>query len=139
MKPGRDIPPFLNITKSLGMDPLKTLVSCPIASAGGYGGAMGPAQFIASTWMLFNDRLVKSLNTAIPNPWSPQDAFMASAMFLTDLGAYSGSYTGEKNAACKYYSGKSCSSGSISNGYGVSVMSKADTIQRTMIDPLQGL
>ncbi len=139
MKPGRDTTPFVSITKSLGMDPMKTLVSCPILSAGGYGGAMGPAQFIASTWMLFNSRLAKVLNTPIPNPWSPQDAFMASAMFLSDLGAYSGSYTGERNAACKYYSGKACSTKSVNNAYGTQVMSKAAIIQQTMIDPLQGL
>lgn len=139
MKPTRDVQPFLDITRSLGLDPMKTLVSCPIPSAGGYGGAMGPAQFIASTWMLFKDRLVNALNVGIPNPWSPQDAFMASAMYLTDLGAYSGSYTGERNAACRYYSGKVCSTKSVNNAYGNQVMAKAETIQRTMIDPLQGL
>ena len=138
MKPSRDVIPFIDITKSLGLDPMKTLVSCPIASAGGYGGAMGPAQFIASTWMLFKDRLASVLNVGTPNPWLPQDAFMASAMFLSDLGAYSGSYTSEKNAACRYYSGKPCSASSVSNSYGNQVMAKADLIQRTMIDPLQG-
>lgn len=49
MKATRDLTPFINITKRLGLDPLNTVVSCPIPSAGGYGGAMGPAQFIAST------------------------------------------------------------------------------------------
>ncbi len=57
MKPTRDVGPFLEITKKLGFDPYKTVVSCPIPSAGGYGGAMGPAQFIASTWQMFEDRL----------------------------------------------------------------------------------
>lgn len=137
MKPGRDIPPFLSITKSLGLDPLKTLVSCP--QSVGWGGAMGPAQFIASTWVLLNDRVARALNISMPNPWAPQDAFMASAFFLTDLGASSASYTSEKNAACRYYSGKKCSASSISNSYGTSVMAHADNIQRTMIDPLQGI
>lgn len=49
MKASRDVGPFLAITKKLGLDPLSTVVSCPIPSAGGYGGAMGPAQFIPST------------------------------------------------------------------------------------------
>jgi membrane-bound lytic murein transglycosylase B len=137
MKPGRDVEPFINITKSLGMDYTKTLVSCP--QSVGWGGAMGPAQFIASTWMLFKDRISNALGGAIPNPWAPQDAFMASSMYLTDLGAYAGSYTGERNAACRYYSGKSCGGNSVNSTYGNQVMAKADNIQRTMIDPLQGL
>jgi membrane-bound lytic murein transglycosylase B len=139
MKPTRDVGPFIEITKRLGLDYTKTLVSCPIASAGGWGGAMGPAQFIASTWMLFDTRIASALSVGTPNPWNPEHAFVASSMYLTDLGAYAGSYTGEKNAACKYYSGRSCSASNTSNSYGAQVMSKADIIQRTMIDPLQGL
>ena len=139
MKPGRDVEPFIAITKSLGLDYTKTLVSCPIASAGGWGGAMGPAQFIASTWMLFNARIASALGILTPNPWNPEHAFVASSLYLTDLGASAGSYTGEKNAACKYYSGRACSASNTSNSYGTQVMAKADTIQRTMIDPLQGL
>ncbi len=53
MHPTRDVPPFLSITSDFGLNAFKTAVSCPIAGAGGYGGAMGPAQFIPSTWELF--------------------------------------------------------------------------------------
>lgn len=137
MKPGRDVEPFLEITSSLGLDYTKTLVSCP--QSVGWGGGMGPAQFIASTWVLFKDRIAKALGITTPNPWNPEHAFMASSMYLTDLGASSGSYTAERNAACRYYSGKICTSGNINVTYGNQVMAKAETIQRTMIDPLQGL
>lgn len=137
MKPSRDVEPFVSITTSLGLDPLNTLVSCP--QSVGWGGAMGPAQFIASTWMLFKDRIAKAVGTTVPNPWNPRDAFMASAIYLGDLGALGGSYTGEQNAACRYYSGSPCSKSSLIKSYGTSVMTKADTIQRTMIDPLQGV
>ncbi len=137
MKPTRDVQPFLDITKSLGLDPMRTLVSCP--QSVGWGGAMGPAQFIPSTWMLFKDRISSTLGITLPNPWNPQDAFMASAIYLGDLGAVGGSYTKEQNAACKYYSGKSCSSSALIRSYGTSVMTKADNIQRNMIDPLQGI
>ncbi len=123
MKPSRDIPPFLEITKNLGLDPLKTVVSCPIPSAGGYGGAMGPAQFIASTWQLFEDRL-KSILGHDANPWAPQDAFMASALYLGDLGASAGTYTSEMRAACKYYG-----SGGSSCTYGKSVQNLKNSIQ----------
>ena len=137
MHPSRDIPPFINIVRTLGMDPLKTLVSCPQSI--GYGGAMGPAQFIASTWMLLESRIRSAIGVSVPNPWNPEHAFLASSMYLSDLGARSGSYTAEKNAACRYYSGKICSTKSVNNTYGTQVMQKAETIQRTMIDPLQGL
>lgn len=139
MKPGRDVEPFIQITRSLDMDYAKTLVSCPIPSAGGYGGAMGPAQFIASTWMLYRDKIARASGVSNPNPWNPEHAFIASAIYLSELGAYSGSFTAEKNAACRYYSGRSCNVRSVNNTYGVQVMAKADNIQRNMINPLQGL
>jgi membrane-bound lytic murein transglycosylase B len=137
MKAPRDTAPFQDITLALGRDPTKTLVSCPFGSSG-YGGAMGPAQFIPSTWMLLKDRIASALGIVTPDPWYPQDAFMASALYLSDLGASGGSYSNERNAACKYYSGRSCDSRKPANSfYGDSVMAKAKSIQQTMIDPLQ--
>jgi membrane-bound lytic murein transglycosylase B len=134
MKPTRDIAPFLEITGKLGFDPLKTVVSCPIAGVKGYGGAMGPAQFIASTWKLIEKRIASSLGISTPNPWNPRDAFMASAIYLTDLGASGTSYSSQIKAACKYYGtgGSNCS-------YGKSVMNFAKKIQINQIDPLQGI
>jgi membrane-bound lytic murein transglycosylase B len=99
---------------------------------------MGPAQFIPSTWKLLVNRIATALGVKRPDPWSPQDAFMASALYLTDLGAESGSYTGERNAACRYYSGRKCDSKKPYNSsYGDSVMKKATNIQQNLIDPLQ--
>jgi DNA repair exonuclease SbcCD ATPase subunit len=49
MKPSRDVSPFIKITTALGIDYKKQVVSCPIQGVAGYGGAMGPAQFIPST------------------------------------------------------------------------------------------
>ena len=130
MKPGRDIPPFLDITKALGFDPYKTVVSCQQPSVGGWGGAMGPAQFIASTWALFEDRLKSALGiSTMPNPWNPPDAFMASALYLSDLGASGGGYTAERNAACKYYSGSSCSKSRAIASYGNNAIEQANVIQ----------
>jgi hypothetical protein len=63
---------------------------------------------------------------------------MASAMYLSDLGAKGGSYTGERNAACRYYSGRACTAGHINMTYGDQVMIKAANIQLTMINPLEG-
>lgn len=137
MKPTRDVQPFIEITKSLGLDYTKTLVSCP--QSVGWGGAMGPAQFIASTWVLFKSQISAVIGGGVPNPWNPEHAFIASALYLTEIGAGSQTYTAERNAACRYYSGKVCTVGNINMTYGTQVMAKADNIQRTMIDPLQGL
>jgi membrane-bound lytic murein transglycosylase B len=122
MKPSRDLSPFLQITSRLGMDPLKTVISCPIPSAGGYGGAMGPAQFIASTWQTVSSRV--SAITGSSNPWGARDSITASSIYLSDLGANS-SYASQIKAACRYYGtgGSSCS-------YGTSVMSKVSGIQQ---------
>lgn len=134
MKPTRDIGPFTDITLALGRDPAKTLVSCPIASAGAssWGGAMGPAQFIPSTWKGMAGKVASALGIKTADPWNPRDAFMASALFLADLGGSGDSYTGQIRAACKYYG-----SGGSTCAYGRQVMTKMANIQTKMIDPLQ--
>ncbi len=137
MKPSRDLQPFITIAKSVGRDPTQTRVSCP--QGGGYGGAMGPAQFIPSTWVLFEPRIASALSISNPDPWDPLDAFMASALYLSDLGASGSDAASERNAACKYYSGRSCDSKKPANAfYGNDVMAKASSIQVNMIDPLEG-
>jgi hypothetical protein len=105
-----DVEDFLNITNRLGLIWSQTAVSCPIAGAGGYGGAMGPAQFIPTTWMLFENRLKTLLGRDV-SPWEPKDAFMASSLYLTDLGGVGTSVSAQNRAACKYYGsgGSSCS------------------------------
>ncbi len=129
MKPTRDVQPFLQITGALGRDPYKTVVSCP--QSVGYGGAMGPAQFIPSTWVLFKGRLSSALGKSEPDPWNPLDALMASGFYLTDLGAIGSSYTGQIRAACKYYG-----SGGSTCSYGRSVMTRVQAIQAN-IDIIQ--
>jgi peptidoglycan hydrolase CwlO-like protein len=141
MKPSRDVPPFLSITSALGLDYKSMPVSCPQSI--GFGGGMGPAQFIASTWVLpnLNSRIRQALGiAAMPNPWKPLDAFMAAGIYLSDLGAGSTSYTAQKNAACKYYSGRACGYVSGATAYGNSVIALAYTSANSIqsqIDLLQ--
>lgn len=104
MKPSRDVSPFLSITEELGRDSFNTPVSCPIPSVGGYGGAMGPAQFIPSTWIRYRDR-VKEATGKPGDPWSIKDSFLAAAFYLTDYGAAKRTTTAERNAALIYFSG----------------------------------
>lgn len=139
--PTRDLPLLENILKDLGRDPHETRVSCPVSSTFGYGGAMGPAQFIPSTWNLMVSKIASATGSKTPDPWNPADAIMASAIFLGDLGASTGDYTNERTAACRYYSGKTCFSNGRANvglSYGNRVMERATALQRD-IDFLQNL
>lgn len=145
MKAPRDTAPFKDITERLGRDWKMTPVSCPpgtkYSANRGYGGAMGPSQFIPSTWELFKDRIGTSMGVGASqaDPWNPSHSFMATAIYLADLGASGGGYSAERNAACRYYSGRACDSRSPANSfYGNQVMAKAENIQLTMIDPLEG-
>ncbi len=140
MNPSRDVPIFSSLLSRLGRPMEKTPVSCWIAmySGGnpvGWGGAMGPSQFIPSTWKLFEDRIEHITGSSTADPWNPRDAITATALYLADLGAVEGNESSERNAACKYYSGRSCASGPGAS-YGNSVMRKIANIQAD-IDKLQ--
>jgi membrane-bound lytic murein transglycosylase B len=132
------LPAFSDILSQIGGEVTKTVVSCPLSI--GWGGAMGPAQFIPSTWVLMKNRVASAVGiSGMPDPWNPSHAFMASSMYLADLGAGARTYSSERNAACKYYSGRACGLVKGNTTYGNQVVSQADIIQRTMIDPLQGI
>ncbi len=107
MKPDRDIQPFLSITSQLGLDPSTTPVSCPLHDKNGkqqgWGGAMGPAQFIPSTWVGYAAK-VSAITGQPANPWNINDAFLASAIKLKADGA-DGTYQGDWDAAMRYFSG----------------------------------
>lgn len=120
---------FLQIMNELGIPPEGQPLSCPLAS-GGWGGAMGPTQFIPTTWLSIRTRLASLLGVAATNPWNPRHAVHATALYMADLGASAGGYTAERNAACKYYSGRACGQSSVPNTfYGDQVMNKAAAIQ----------
>lgn len=125
---------YLRITAALGLDPEAMPLSCPWQ--GGWGGAMGPAQFIPTTWEKYATRVAQAVGHNPANPWEPEDAFIASAIYLADLGAGRGTYTAERTAALKYYAGSAWQNPKNAF-YGNEVMSKAEDIQLNMIDPLQ--
>lgn len=102
MNPARDIPKFLQITQELGRDALNTPVSCPIPSVGGWGGAMGPAQFIPSTWSMYQRELYDIAGRAV-DPWNIKDAFLATGVYLDDLGGKQNEF----KAVMRYFSGPS--------------------------------
>lgn len=126
MKPTRDQEPFLAITKELGMNPDETPVSCPMknkdGSQLGWGGAMGPAQFIPSTWIGYKARVEAFTGKSPANPWDIRDAFVAAAILLKANGA-DGTRDGEWKAAMRYFSGGTNPAYSF---YGNSVLELAD-------------
>lgn len=127
---------YLRITSALGLDPDSMPLSCPWQ--GGWGGAMGPSQFIPTTWEAYQTKVKAATGKKTANPWDPEDAFMASGIYLSELGANSRTYTGERTAALKYYAGGNWNN-PANAFYGNGVMQKAQNIQENMIDPLQGL
>jgi membrane-bound lytic murein transglycosylase B len=127
---------FLRITSGLGLDPASVPLSCPWQ--GGWGGAMGPAQFIPTTWESKQSSIAAALGKSKVSPWEPQDAFMASGLYLSELGANSGTFTAERTAALKYYAGGAWNA-KKNAFYGDGVMAKARNIQENMIDPLQNV
>ena len=67
----------------------------------GFGGAMGPAQFIPSTWKLYENKVMAYTGKSYADPWNLTDSFAASAIYLKALGG--GSTSGEYSAASRYY------------------------------------
>jgi len=127
MKPSRDHEPFKTITSELGLDIDTTPVSCPMRDSSGnqigWGGAMGPAQFIPSTWMGYRAK-VTAITGKTANPWDIRDAFLAAAIKLKAGGA--GKVSGEWAAAMIYFSG---STNTRFRFYGDNVVSMANKYQ----------
>ena len=136
MKATRDVDPFMTITAALGFDPFAMPVSCPQST--GYGGGMGPAQFIPSTWISYQTRIAKLAGhfNSPANPWNNLDAFTAVALYMTDLGAAAQTPTAERTAALKYFAGGYYNNPRFAP-YGDSVMQFAAIFQQE-IDILGG-
>lgn len=128
MKAPRDTEPFLEITRKLGLDPDKMPVSKKPWY--GYGGAMGPAQFIPSTWILYEKRVAALTGNNPPNPWNPEDAFTAAAIYLKDSGASKQTVKAERYAALCYLAGCGNANKTSYQFYADDVMELADKYQR---------
>lgn len=168
MHPTRDRPMFPVIAATLGVNPDSMPVSA--APSYGWGGAMGPAQFIPSTWACYGgyvhavygtcnnktslsrdeffagpwkydksaDRIRALRGKQSPsNPWDNQDAFLASATFMMDLGAARGTVAAEREAALRYFAGGNWQNPSYSF-YADGVLSHAAYYQK-QIDTLKRL
>lgn len=121
---------FFAITEALGLDPDKM----PVSRRPNYGcgGAMGPAQFIPTTWRLFASRVAVLTGHNPANPWNAEDAFTASAVFLADAGADSQTTAGELAAAKTYISGNPRCTKSICRYYSSRIIALAKEIDRIL-------
>ncbi|MBI2065444.1 MAG: DUF2203 family protein [Candidatus Yanofskybacteria bacterium] len=126
--PTRDLALFLSITAELNKDPFQTPISC----GQGWGGAMGPAQFIPSTWMGYRETVSRLTGHSLPNPWNIEDAFVAAASKLAKDGADSKTRAGEVAASKRYYCGSATSTRSGCVNYANSVQRLAAEIEKNL-------
>src|SRR3989338_1845809 len=126
--PTRDLPLFLTITAELGLDPFQTPISC----GSGWGGAMGAAQFIPSTWMGYRETVSRLTRHNPADPWNIEDAFTAAAAKLSKDGAGSQTKAGEIAASKRYYCGSATSTNRACNIYANSVQNKAAIIEQNL-------
>lgn len=122
----RDTVPFQTITEALGRDWSTTQVSCP--QSVGYGGAMGPSQFIPSTWMLYKSRLMGLTGESFPDPWNARTAIFATALLMEDNGADGGTRESWRRAALRYFAGGNWNK-PANAPYGDGVLRHMDKIQ----------
>jgi len=148
MHPDRDQPVFEAMAPVVGFDAATQPISCPWIRSGeriGWGGAMGPSQFIPSTWAAYggmvqsggtwvysknNDAIRTLLRRDVPSsPFRNQDAFMATALLLRDNGA-AGTYNSEWTAAIRYFAGWAGVNNPINHPYGDNVMTRKSRLEQ---------
>ncbi|MDP3794644.1 MAG: lytic murein transglycosylase [bacterium] len=122
----RDHAAFLAITKELGLNPDVMPVSKKPWY--GWGGAMGPAQFLPTTWLDYKDGVAQLAGAGPANPWNITHAFIAAVLKLSRGGAAEGEADSEWKAAMIYFAGKNWRDESYAF-YGNSVMELAAALQ----------
>ena len=135
MNQTRDAPVFQQICAELGLNP----DSMPVSKrpSYGWGGAMGPAQFIPSTWQLYRDRIAAATGENPPNPWNARTATFATAILMMDNGADQQTPQAERLAALRYLAGWKNATKAAYAFYGDDVMDLAAKFQ-SQIDILGG-
>lgn len=127
--------PFLALMSALGLNPATTPVSCPIAADGAYGGAMGPAQFMPTTWELYKNRISQITGGNPASPFNNLDAFTGTALYLNDgmqgcRQIYATLFSRENCAAAKYYAGGKWRYYTAVGRYGYRVAERAEQFQQ---------
>lgn len=96
---------FLEILSELGL-PDTMPVSKKPKSYTGWGGAMGPAQMMPTTWIGYKARVAAITGNNPPNPWNITDAVTAMALMVSNVpGVVNHDYNAEYEAAARYFAG----------------------------------
>jgi peptidoglycan hydrolase CwlO-like protein len=103
---------FEEICEELGYDPDDRPVSrkpCYRDEEGnctGWGGAMGPAQFMPSTWLGYEKKVEETMGIEHANPWNIRHALVAMGLKLAKIpGVTKGDEKAESKAANMYLAG----------------------------------
>ncbi|MFM2414521.1 MAG: hypothetical protein RI911_214 [Candidatus Parcubacteria bacterium] len=128
MHPTRDRPVFIEICAELGLDPNKMPVSKKAWY--GWGGAMGPGQFIPSTWKGIKSRIASVTGENPPNPWNARTATFATALYMKDNGAAAKTRAAERLASLRYLAGWKNATKPAYAFYGNEVMAFVDRYER---------
>jgi membrane-bound lytic murein transglycosylase B len=128
MHPTRDRPVFKEICAELGLDPDKMPVSKKAWY--GWGGAMGPGQFIPSTWKDIRSRISRVTGQNPPNPWNPRTATFATALYMKDNGAGAKTRAAERLASLRYLAGWGNANKPAYAFYGNEVMALVEKYER---------
>ena len=97
---------FFEICQELKIDPDKTPVSRKPSSYEGWGGAMGPAQFMPSIWQGYKQKVSKVIGNYPSDPWNLRDALIAMALKLSRVpGVSEHNFDAEYEAAGWYFAG----------------------------------
>lgn len=98
---------FEAITAELGYDPNEMPVSRKPRTYSGWGGAMGPAQMMPTTWRVYQNEVSAVTGNHPPDPWDLTDALAAMAIKVSKVqGVTEGSYDAEYEAAGLYFAGR---------------------------------
>lgn len=119
---------FLRVTKKLGVDPAKSPISARPRSYRGWGGAMGPGQFMPATWETIETRIAGLMKKTVANPYELSDAFVGTAIMLADRGGTNRG--GEYEAVNRYLAGPNWQ---YVTWYGDKVLAVAEEYDKTSL------
>lgn len=97
---------FFEICKELDFEPSSMPVSKKPVYYEGWGGAMGPAQFMPRTWQGYKKKVAELTGASPANPWDLRDAMLAMALKLAGVsGVTKKDPDAEYKAAGLYFAG----------------------------------
>ncbi len=122
-------PAFLIIVQKLGLNPDTVPVSKKPSY--GWGGALGPAQFLPLTWLGHEDGVRELTGHTLPSPWNIDDAFAGAALKLAQAGAAAKTPNAERKAALIYFAGENWDNPAFAF-YADSILELAEDIEKEL-------